>query len=234
VAGLGLDATQRLWRAGRPLRTVAGAVLGRAATVAIGLVPPETVAALADRGRAGGVELQRLVRAALRPVIGEVIAAFLDTVDLTALVRRHVDLDAVAAELDVDAVVARADLEAVVARVDLDAAVARVDLDAIVRRLDIDAIAKGIDLDALAERIDADAVVGRVDLDAVIARIDIVGIAMGVIDAIDLPDIVRHSTGTLTSDTIRGVRTEARQADDVVAGIVDRLLRRPRRAAAGP
>ncbi|GAA0934435.1 hypothetical protein [Pseudonocardia zijingensis] len=234
VAGLGLVAGRRLWEAGRPVRTLASAVLGRSVTLASVLAGPDAVAALAARGREGGAELQRQARGLLRLLVGEVLAAFLETTDLTALVRRHVDLDAVAAGLDLDAAVARVDLDAAVARVDLDAAVARVDLDAIARRLDVDAVVAGVDLDAIADRLDVDAVAARIDLDAVIARIDLVGLAREVIDAIDLPEIVRHSTGSLTSDTIRGVRIEARQADDAVAGFVDRLLHRPRQAPAGP
>jgi hypothetical protein len=65
-----------------------------------------------------------------------------------------------------------------------------------------------------------------------VGRVDVVAIAREVVDAIDLPEIIRHSTGALTSDTVRSVRTETRHADAVVAGVVDRLLRRPR--AAGP
>jgi hypothetical protein len=105
----------------------------------------------------------------------------------------------------------------VVARADLDAAVARVSLDAIVDR---------IDLDAVAARIDADRLVARVDLDAILARLDLVGIAQSVIDAIDLPEIVRESTGALSTDAVRAVRAESRRADDRVAGMFDRLLRR--------
>jgi hypothetical protein len=76
-------------------------------------------------------------------------------------------------------------------------------------------------------------VVARVDFDAALARIDIVGIAQKVIDAIDLPEIIRHSTGTLTTDSVRSVRAQAVQADDVVAGFVGRLLRRPARGSTG-
>jgi hypothetical protein len=43
------------------------------------------------------------------------------SLDLTELVRTHVDLDALAAGINVDAVVARADVDAVVARADVDA-----------------------------------------------------------------------------------------------------------------
>jgi hypothetical protein len=59
-----------------------------------------------------------------------------------------------------------------------------------------------------------------------VARLDLVGIAQSVIDAIDLPEIVRESTGALSSDAVRAVRDESRRADDRVAGLFDRLLRR--------
>jgi hypothetical protein len=145
---------------------------------------------LTERGRAGRAGIEQLAGTLLRFAVRHVVAAVVETVDLTELVRRHVDLDAVAAGIDLDAAVARVDIDAAAARLDLDAAVA------------------------------------RVDLDAILTRVDVVGIAREVIDAIDLPEIIRHSTGTMTSDTIRTVRREAMQADEVVAGIFDRLLRR--------
>jgi len=88
------------------------------------------------------------------------------------------------------------------------------------------AVIDRVDLDAVAARLDADRVVARVDLDAVVARLDLVGIAQTVIDAIDLPEIVRESTGALSSDAVRAVRVETRRADDRIAGVLDRLLRR--------
>ena len=82
------------------------------------------------------------------------------------------------------------------------------------------AIVERVDLDAAAARLDADRVVARVDLDAVVARLDLAGIAQTVIDAIDLPEIVRESTGALSSDAVRAVRVESRRADDRIAGRV--------------
>ncbi|HQD68212.1 MAG TPA: hypothetical protein PLO87_06435, partial [Ornithinibacter sp.] len=106
-----------------------------------------------------------------------------------------------------------------VARVDLDAAVARVDLDAAVAR---------VDLDAIAATLDVDAVVARADLDRVIARIDIVRIVEEVLDAIDLPAIIRDSTGSMASETVRGVRMTGVSADDALSRVVDRALFRRR------
>ena len=91
-----------------------------------------------------------------------------------------------------------------------------------------------VDIDGLAAGLDVDAVVARVDFDAALAHIDIVRIAREVIDALELPEIIRQSTGTLTSDTVRSVRSEAMHADDIVAGVVDRLLRRSRGRTATP
>ena len=125
-------------------------------------------------------------------------------------------------------------MAAIVDRVDLDAAVARVDLDAVVDRIDIEAIAARLDLDRLAAGLDVAAIVDRVDLDAIVARLDLVGIAQTVIDAIDLPEIVRESTGALSSDAVRAVRVETRRADDRVAGMFDRLLRRNQYGPDGP
>jgi hypothetical protein len=243
VTEAGTGAVLWAWQLGRPVRVLTGAAVSRAASAVLRLTPPDMLAAVAEHGRHGRAELERQATEMLRLVVRHIVATVLETTDLTALVRRHVDLDAVAAGLDVDAITARVDLDAAVARLDINAAVARVDpapvvarldLDAVVRRIDLDAVAKRIDLDALAARIDPDPVVARVDVDAVLARLDLAGMAREVIDAIDLPEIVRHSTGTLTSDTVRTVRREAMQADEAVAGILDRLLRRPAQRASAP
>ena len=57
--------------------------------------------------------------------------------------------------------------------------------------------------------------------------VDMAGIARQVIDAIDLPGILRQSTGAVSSQAARVVRTEGMHADESVARFVDRLLRRP-------
>jgi hypothetical protein len=224
-----------------PVLTVAGAVISRGARAARGASGERVMAELADRGGQVRAGLEHAVRANVR----RLVLAVVDVVDLTDLVRRNVDLDALARGIDVDAVVARADIDAVVGRADLDAVVARVDLDAVVARVDVeaiigrididaivakvdvDAVASRIDLDTIAARLDADAVVGRVDLDAVVARLDLAGIAREVIDEIDLPEIVRESTRTLSSETVRGLRAEGMHADDAVARFVCRVFRRP-------
>jgi hypothetical protein len=208
-----------------------------------------------DRSRrawltAGSVGMRRraLARqqldALLDLVVPELVRTVLARLDVVALVREYVDIDRIAAGLDVDAVAARLDVDRVVDRVDLDRAVARVDLDRavagvdldrvidrvdldrVVGRIDLDEIASRIDIDAILDRVDLDAVVARVDLDPVLERADIVGLARYVIDAIDLPELIRASTGSMTSDLVRGVRAQGADADEAVQRVVDRLLRR--------
>jgi hypothetical protein len=213
------------------------------------LVPGVTghplLAELASRGERVKDRLERRAAATLRALLRHAVEASLTAIDLTELVRAHVDLDALAAGIDVDAVIARADVDAVIARTDLDAIVGQVDLDAIVRRVDIEAIVRSIDLDAIVDLVDldrvashididpivqrvkVDAVVARVDVEAVLDRLDLAGIARQVIDAIDLPGILRQSTGAVSSQAVRVVRTEGMNADESVSRFIDRVLRRP-------
>ncbi len=148
-------------------------------------------------------------------------------VDLDTAVAR-VDLDGVVSLVDLDAVVARVDIEAIVDRIDLDAVAAKLDVDAVVARADFDAVIDRIDLDAVAAKLDVDAVMARADLDAVIERIDIVGIIGEVLDVIDLPAIIRDSSGSMASETVRGVRMTGINADDALSRVVDRALFRRR------
>jgi hypothetical protein len=250
----------------------------------------------ADSGVVAVVD--QVVQAVLRPIITRVVDVALAELDLTEIVLRNVDLDAVAAALDVEAVIKRVDLDGVVATVDLDAAVRRVDLDQIISRIDIDGIVAGVDLDAAVARVDLDAVVNRVDVEAIIKRVDIdgvvatvdldavvkrldlngiadgldldplvakvnleavvdrldiaavvakvdpdpivarvdfdaalaqidlIGIAQKIVDGIDLPGIIRDSTGSLASEAVHGVRVQGQQADDAVGQLVGRVFRR--------
>ncbi|EME17554.1 hypothetical protein [Rhodococcus triatomae] len=243
-------ASSELLRIGRhAVRVVAGTLAvaadlgltaGRAtAGIVAGLPHPAPldsgVRALAERGDAALDLLADTVRAVLRGVVREVLVAFLAEADLTRIVRENVDLDEVAKGIDVDAVVARADLERIVDRLDLDAIVATVDLDRAVRGVDLDAIVDRVDLDRAVGRVDldgavrgvdVDAIAARLDLDAVIGRIDLVGLADQVIEGVDLPQIIRDSTGSLSEEAVRGVRSQGMHADDAVAGFVGRLFGR--------
>ena len=91
-------------------------------------------------------------------------------------------------------------------------------LDAVVERIDIDAIAKRIDIDGIVQRIDVDAIVADVDLNAVIDRLDVVDIAEEVINEIDLPEIIRNSTGSMASQVVRDARMQSIAADEAFRG----------------
>ena len=198
----------------------------------------------------------RALAVAADELVPDVTRAVLARLDVPALVREFVDLDRLAALLDVDAVVARADLDAVLDRVDVDAIAAKLDLDAVAARLDLDTLVDKVDvsrvidrvdLDAIVARVDLDRAVGRVDLDAVVARVDLdravdrvdvdrviartdlASLARYVVQEIDLPGLLRASTGSVSSEMVRSVRDQGADADRAVERIVDRLLHRAAR-----
>jgi hypothetical protein len=74
--------------------------------------------------------------------------------------------------------------------------------------------------------VDLDRVVASVDLDAAAANIDLASLAEQVIDDVDLPEIIRESTGSMASDTVRGARMQSIAADEAVSRAVRRLLLR--------
>jgi hypothetical protein len=218
------------------------------------------VAALTARGEAARTEVEQSARENVRRLLRWSVERVLAALDLTQLVLVHVDLDELAAGIDVDAVVARTDLDAAVgaldldgllaridldallqridldelaSRVDLDSIVSHVDLDAVLRRVDLDALASRIDVGALVSQVDPDAVVARVDLDAVLGRLDLAALAREVLDAIDLPEVMRQSSGAVSSQAAQVLRTEGMHADDSVARFVDRVLHRSPRADGG-
>jgi hypothetical protein len=208
------------------------------------LHPARAVDALADRGREAmtskGSDIERLVGVIVPMVVREV----LNTVDLNVVILERVDLDGLVAKVDIAEIIDRVDIDAVVRQVDIDSIVHRLDVDGIVQRVDIDAIAQRIDLDAIADRIDLDRIVARIDVDAVVAgvdlkaivdRLDVVGLAEEVINEIDLPEIIRDSTGSMASQVVRDARIQSFDADEAVSRIVDRLLRRRgKRSTQGP
>ena len=192
------------------------------------LHPARVVEGLADRGNEARTstdgDLNRIIAAVVPPVVDQV----LNSLDLTALVQKRVDIDTLVSAVDIAAIVDRLDIDAIVRQVDIDAIVRQVDIAAIVDRVDIDAIAKRIDLDAIVERIDIDAIVSRIDLDAIVDRMDIVGLAEEIVNGIDLPEIIRESTGTMASEVVRDARMQSIGADVAIARLVDRVIRRRR------
>ena len=223
VAGVTLGAAVVAVRTVRTVHRVAAPVtrlLWRPPLLPTRLHPATVAADLARRGGADRRELRRRTVVLLDAWVPALVAAVVERLDLTRLVEENVDLDQLVSTVDLDAAMARADL---------DGAVLRVDLDAVTTRVDIEAILDRVDLDAVAARLDVDAVVARADLDAVIDRIDVIGIVEEVLEVIDLPAIIRDSTGSMASGTVRGVRMTGITADDALTRAVDRALFRRRR-----
>jgi hypothetical protein len=205
------------------------------------LQPASLAGRLALAGRSDRELLRRRADALLDAWAPVVVAAVVERLDLTRLVEEHVDLDEVVATVDLDAAVRRVDLDAVVDRIDLDAIAAkldvdavieRADLDAAVKRVDIDAVISRVDIDAIAATLDIDAIAAKLDIEAVIGRVDLVAIVDEVLEEIDLPAIIRDSTGSIASETVRGVRMTGISADDALTRAVDRALFRRRRPPA--
>jgi hypothetical protein len=138
--------------------------------------------------------------------------------------------------LVVQLVLDRVDLNRVVReRVDLDGLVAAVDIDAVAGRLDVDALLDRVDLNKIVrERVDVDGLVATVDVGAVIDQLDLRSLAEQVIAEVDLPEIIRASTGSVTSDTVRGVRMRSISGDDALTRAADRFRLRRGQAVSPP
>jgi len=109
-----------------------------------------------------------------------------------------------------------------------------VDLDELAEQIDVQRIAERIDPNAIAEGIDVDRVAERLDLDAIVLRLDLPTLVEDVLAEIDVADLIRQSTGTLTGDAIDEVRYVSVDADRVVARFVDRIIRRRKRHLDAP
>lgn len=72
-----------------------------------------------------------------------------------------------------------------------------------------------------------DRVLDELDLNALVReRVDLIGLADEVVAGIDLPTIIRESTGGVTAEVMDDVRSQGERADDAVSGLVDRILGR--------
>lgn len=235
LLGVGLDVF-RLARRGtgaiiRTTSPLTGFVL-RPPVLPERLWPATALAAAAERGRRERVVLEQYVFVIVHALVPRVIELILDEMDLTEVVLDRVDLDRAVAAVDIDAIAARLDMDEIVDRVPIDRVIDRVDVDAIADKLDLDRAVKRLDVDAVIATADVDGVVSRVNLDAIIGRMDLVGIVGRVLDELDLPEIIRQSTGSMASDTVRGVRMRSFEADQRINRTVGRF--RPHRKPADP
>jgi hypothetical protein len=104
-----------------------------------------------------------------------------------------------------------------------------IDLTAlVVNKVDFDRVIAAIDIEKVIDQVDINAIAGKLDVAAFIEHLDIDSIARNVIVNIDLPEIIRESSGAMASETVIGVRMRGIEADERIAGIVDRVMRRRR------
>jgi hypothetical protein len=186
--------------------------------------PARAIEMLERRGQQERHSAGRQIERILEMLVPVLVEQLLDLIDLNALVKRHLDAEAIVADMDLDAVVDRVDVDRVAGRLDVDAVLDRFDLTAIVR--------ERVDLDAIVASVDIDAVASRLDVEAVIDRLDLAGLAEQVIEEVNLPEIIRDSTGSMASEAVRGVRMQSIEADEAVGRMLDRVFRRRRTSPA--
>ena len=209
---------------GRTVTDVAVASVVTVGRAAWRILPGPVTRAAAETADAVAAAARQTADRMVRLLGPAIVRAVVEEMDLTELVRDRVDLDAVAAGIDIDLILDRVDVDGVVARADLQRVVDRLDLDAIVARVNLDRVVERVDLDTVVARVDLDRAVGRVNLDAIVGRLDLIGLAYYVVDGIDLPGIIRQSSGSMASEVVRGVRLQGMEADEAVGRLVGRLL----------
>ncbi|MFL6237932.1 MAG: hypothetical protein ACJ735_00370 [Actinomycetes bacterium] len=84
-------------------------------------------------------------------------------------------------------------------------------------------------VDVIQRHLDLNRLLATVDLNAVLKRVDLATVAQNVVQEVDLPTIIRQSTGTVTSEAVRGVRVQGIETDQAITRAVDHLLHRQRR-----
>ncbi len=183
--------------------------------------------------------LDHLATEAIAEVVRRVdVEPVLDNLDLTEIVLQRVDLDAVVRQVIVH--VDEDEIATVVAKVDVNTIVRSLDIDVVLDQMDLTRIVlERVDLvkvvDAVLDRMDLTTIVlNRVDLvkvvDAVLDQMDLIALANEIIDGVDLPEIIRDSTGSMASETVKGVRMQGIGADQAVDRAIDRLLLRRSRS----
>jgi len=85
------------------------------------------------------------------------------------------------------------------------------------------------------DRVDIDEIVAQADLERIIDRLPLIDIANYIIEEIDLPQIIRQSTGGIATEAMNTTRMQAIDADDLVQRVVDKImLRRKARKTDAP
>lgn len=89
-----------------------------------------------------------------------------------------------------------------------------------------EAVMDRLDVNQLVAKVDINAIIARLDMNAIIARVDLGSVSRQVIDEVDLPEIIRESSGAITSESVLGVRMQSIEADERLNRVVDKILLR--------
>lgn len=114
----------------------------------------------------------------------------------------------------------------------IDSVVSRVNLtDVVISQVDLRAVVESaldqLDLtEIVVERVDVNRIVAQANIDDVVDRVPMIQIADYIIEEIDLPRIIRESTGGIAMDAFTTTRYSAARTDEFVSKIVDTLLLR--------
>jgi hypothetical protein len=146
-------------------------------------------------------------------------------------------VDSVLEHLDVDRIVASAlqniDLDAVgidvISRIDLDplieAAIAQIDFESVVADVLAQLDLTSIVIDQVDLKLVVTTAMEELDLTTLVKeQVDLIDLADYVVDGIDLQEIIRESTGSIATTTVKQVRLQSVEADEVVNKIVDKFL----------
>lgn len=110
------------------------------------------------------------------------------------------------------------------------AIVDRIDLKPIVER----AISELNLTEIVLQNVDIDAIVAKADLEPIIDRLPLTDLASYVVEQIDLPAIIRSSTGGIAIDALSSARVASMAGDALVGRISDAILLKRRRNTASP
>ena len=111
-----------------------------------------------------------------------------------------------------------------------NAIVDRIDLKPIVER----AIGEVNLTEIVLENVDVDAIVAQAKLEPIIDRLPLTDLAEYVVDQIDLPAIIRSSTGGIAVDALSAARVASMTGDALVSRLSDAILLKRRRDTASP
>jgi hypothetical protein len=98
--------------------------------------------------------------------------------------------------------------------------------DIVVANLDVNRVIEQADIEAAVRRVDLNAAASRIDAEALVNGIDLVAIARYLMEELDVPEIIRESTSAMADDSIEQLRIRGMRADNFVAHLIDRVVRR--------